>query len=137
MPWAGPLVSVALAALALHSRIAWPWRALLALGLLLLGLHCWRRYLRYRPVLLRIDGKRRLHCLRADGAEFRVGQVRRGIVTPWLLSATLVSPDGVSSRLLVPGWGLGATAHRHLRVMLMAARDGATAGADQSGRLGT
>jgi hypothetical protein len=116
---AGPAVLIA------TSTIVDAWRLPGSLLVLFTGLLLWRRYRRWRPVVLRVGPDRRLNCTLSEGDCVEVDQVLRGVVAPGLIMATLIGKGGEAMPLLVPGRSLNADAHWLLRRALLAWRPAA------------
>ena len=56
------------------SPIVYAWRLPVSLLILFTGLLLWRRYRRWRPIVLRIGSDRRLNCLLPEGNRVEVDQ---------------------------------------------------------------
>jgi hypothetical protein len=80
----------------------------------------WRRYQRLRPTILHLHGRGRMDCSVRDCGVIGVSEVRVGLVTPWLLSATLRTRDGVLRHLFVPGCSVSEHEHWQLRRFVLA-----------------
>ena len=115
----GPLL-IGLACLALLAcPVAWPWRLILALLGVLLGVWQWHRFLRRRPVAIAPRLDRGISCELADGSKLTVREMRIGVLRPWLVSARLEGAAGERVDLFVPGRALPETAHWQLRRWLI------------------
>ena len=86
---AGPAVLIA------TSTIVAAWRLPGSLLVLFTGLLLWRRYRRWRPVVLRVGPDRRLNCTLSERDCVEVDQVLRGVVAPGLIMATLIGKGKV------------------------------------------
>jgi hypothetical protein len=83
-------------------------------AILAIGALAWRRFLRRHPLSLHAAVDGRLELQWADGCRQPVLAVRRGVVRPWLVSATLRTPSGRVD-LFAPGWSMPRPAHWRLR----------------------
>lgn len=104
------------------SPIVDAWRLPASLLTLFTGLLSWRRYRRWRPVVLRVGPDHRLNCILSAGDHVEVERVRQGVVAPGLVMATLIGKGGEGMRLLVPGRSLDVDLHWRLRRALLAWR---------------
>jgi hypothetical protein len=117
----GYLVVLACTTLPLLAPLTLPWRCLLALSILLVGVVSWHMFLRRCPDALIEGPDGRLALLTRAGQRFPVSGVDRGIVRPWLVSAVLRTSAG-RVNLFVPGWMLPPQAHWRLRRALIGFR---------------
>lgn len=122
----GYLAVLACVLLPLVSPLTLPWRIVLAVLTLLVGLASWRSFLQRCPDALVPEPDGRLALLTRDGRRVRVNDVERGIVRPWLVSAVLRTPGG-RVNLFVPGWALPEQTHWRLRRALIGFRRSAPA----------
>lgn len=119
---AAAATTLACAALVAWLPIHWPWR-LAVIGLTLMtGLSAWRRYVRTRPQRLWIRTERDVHCGLTDGSYQAIERILPGVINPTLVSAVLLTPDGVRRSLVVPAHSIDRQGHWRLRRTLLAWR---------------
>ncbi len=86
-----------------------------------------RRYVLHRPVSLKADPDGGLLLTQADGRQYQVTGIFRGVVSPFLVSARLNGKQGEFSDLFVPSSAIDTETHWQLRRMLIGFKPAHTA----------